>query len=165
MGALAQHAAIFEAEDRGGLAGEFVHRLLERQGTALAHPLPQQIRGQRSVTQHPHVSPGVGQTDGHLLLLQQVLDVLRIVVGLDVAEAALEFLIEGDVDHGVEGRHPPRLRDLDQTASDQVCMRFTLRQLEVLPLRLQRGVGKLVERTRPPGVARSSHPEPPRSNM
>ena len=90
--ALTQVPAPHEAEHVGGLACEFAHRLLERHDLTLAHPLPQQVGGQRRVAQLVDVRTRVGQSERHVVVREQVRDRVDVVVGDVRAEAGLQIL-------------------------------------------------------------------------
>ena len=57
------HAAVGEAEQVGLHLGELVDGVLEREHAHVAHPLAQQVGGQRGVAQLADVGAGVGQAE------------------------------------------------------------------------------------------------------
>ena len=79
--ALADDAAAGEAEQLGLHLGQLVHGLLDRQHALLAHPVAEQVGGQRGVAQLADVGAGVGQAERAAVLLEQRAHAVLVVVG------------------------------------------------------------------------------------
>ena len=100
--ALAQQAAIVEAELGGGVAGDHLHRLLEREGLLLAHPVAEQMRLQRAVHDLRDVGAGVGEGHDRARMLHQLQRLALVLVGDRLDHEELHVALERHVDHQLD---------------------------------------------------------------
>src|SRR5262249_58670946 len=78
---LAEVAAAHDPEDVGRLPGQLPHRPLEGHDLPLPYPGPEQVGREGRVAELIDVRAGVGETEGHVLVGEELADLLDVVVG------------------------------------------------------------------------------------
>ena len=119
--------------------GQLVDRLLERQHAALAHPVAEQVGGQRRVAELTDVRAGIGQTERAAVLPEQEGDAVDVVVGEHGADAepAQVSLTQRQVEQEIERIDVRALGQGEQLGADQLRMRIRLHDVVRLPARRQ----------------------------
>jgi hypothetical protein len=113
---LAHQAAIGEAPERRRHQRQHSHRLLQREGLLVPHPVAEQVGLQRGVHDLRDVRAGVGEGDHRARVAHHLQHVLLHLIGHGMHEEALEVLLQRQIDHRL-GRIDAALpRDLGDRA-------------------------------------------------
>ena len=134
------------------------------QVVAHAHPGAEQIGGQRCVAQLVDVRAGIGEAEGHVVVREQVGDLVWIVVGDVGAEPGREVLRHRHLAHDVERGAAALTREVPHPAADELGEPVGLRDLEGVPPGSHRRVLEIGCREGPPlriAVGSDAHGPPP----
>src|SRR5579864_5983864 len=119
MGANRDAAAVGDAIEPGLMAGQAAHPLDEVEGTALAHPMAEEIEPEAGIAQVDEMRARVGQRDDPRLVLDQRLD-----AGIDRIEeapdkAGIKIFVEAEIEHRIERIAVRITDDLGDRAIDE----------------------------------------------
>ncbi len=111
-----QAAAVADAEEIRGLAGEHAHGTLERQHPLVAHPMTEKVRRVASVAELPRVRSRVGKTEQRIVAREQPADGFFVRVQHRRAESRGEVFFEREIEDQVDEIDAALASDLAERA-------------------------------------------------
>jgi hypothetical protein len=135
-----ESTASLDPEALGRRRSELAHRLFEREGAPLAHPVPEQVGGGAGVAELARVSAGVGQAQDRGRVLEELGDGRFVGVGDRHAEASLEVGGERQIEGQLRGVLAALLGHVRHAALGQLGSAGTFADHHVAPTRGQRAV-------------------------
>ena len=116
-----------------GWPGEPPDRVLERERLAFPHPVAEQVGRVARVAELAGVGAGVGQAEQDALVGEQLADLVVAVVVHDDPEAGRQVVGEREVEHEVERRRAPLLRQPVERGADEVVVGVRLLDVDLRP--------------------------------
>ncbi len=114
--------AALEAIGVGHVAGHALDRLLERQITALADPVAEQVQTEARVAEERQMRAGVRQRDGGVRVTEELSHLVLVGVEELAVEHRVELAVEAEVEEDVELVSAGLARELRDGLADERAM-------------------------------------------